>query len=115
MIRRKLPLPPPWARPCLATLGLVGVLGACAQPQPTPQQRASVAACRDQAEQEFLLRNRSGLYQPDNSLTPYAVTAPQAAAIQGLANQYDHRQMVEDCLRGASGPAPIGATPPPGH
>jgi hypothetical protein len=94
--------------------GLLGLLGACAGPPETPQQKASVAACRDQAEQEFLLRNRSGLYQTDNSLTPYAGAAPQAAAIQDLANQYDHRRMVEDCLRGASGPAPVGPTPPPG-
>ncbi|HTU55907.1 MAG TPA: hypothetical protein VMF62_18235 [Acetobacteraceae bacterium] len=100
----------PLLAPCL--------LAACAVPAPqTPQEQAATAACRAQAEQQFLIQNRSGLYQPDTSLTPYATTTPQAAQMQSLADQYTHHQMVEDCLRGASGPAPIApnasAAPPP--
>ena len=75
-----------------------------------------MAACQAQAEQQFLIQNRASLYQPDTSFTPYATTTPQAAQVQSLADQYTHQRMVEDCLRGASGPAPIApnaSVPPP--
>ena len=94
------------------------LLAGCTPPvPPTPQQQSAMAACQAQAEQQFLIQNRSSLYQPDTSLTPYATTTPQAAQIQSLADQYTHQQMVQDCLRGASGPAPVApnasAPPPP--
>jgi len=105
----------------LGAVLVVSALAGCETlPTPTPQQQAAIAACRSQAEQQFLIQNRSGLYQPDSSLTPYASTTPQFAQVQSLADQYSHRQMVQDCLRGASGPAPIAparsrasAAPPP--
>ncbi|HUC18741.1 MAG TPA: hypothetical protein VMA37_13745 [Acetobacteraceae bacterium] len=94
-----------------AVLVLAGLVGCETPPPPTPQQQAAIAACRSQAEQQFLIQNRSSLYQPDSSLTPYASTTPQFAQVQSLADQYSHRQMVQDCLRGASGPSPIAPAP----
>ena len=94
-------------------MGVVPVLAGCAAPSPqTPQQQEAVAACRSQADQQFLIQNRAGLYQPNDSLTPYASGTPTYQQIQGLADQYTHNQMVQDCLRGASGPAPVGPTTP---
>ncbi len=110
MIRRL-----PFSPACRMSLvvGLFACAGCAASPQ-TPQQRAAVAACRAQAEQQFLIQNRSGLYQPDTSLTPYAAGTPTYQQVQGLADQYSHQQMVQACLRGASGPEPIGPKVPPG-
>ncbi|MGH8161532.1 MAG: hypothetical protein ACRESR_05190, partial [Gammaproteobacteria bacterium] len=84
-----------------------------ATPQPTPQQKAALAACRGQANQEFAIRNRSSLYQPNTSLSPYAAASPDLQRTRKLADQYSHHQMVQACLRGANGPAPVGATPSP--
>ncbi|MGH7102714.1 MAG: hypothetical protein ACREFJ_09990 [Acetobacteraceae bacterium] len=87
----------------LATLSL---LSACGPPQ-TPQQRAAYQACRNQAEQQFSIQNRSSLFQSDSSLTPYTAQSANFAPTQNLANQFAHRQMVQACLRGATGPAPV--------
>jgi hypothetical protein len=98
--------------------GALAVLAGCeTPPPPTPQQRSAIEACRSQAEQQFLIQNRAGLYQPNTSLTPYASGTPTFQQVQSLADQYDHRQMVQDCLQGASGPAPVAPTPvgPPGR
>jgi hypothetical protein len=97
----------------ISVAAVLWMLAGCTKPPPPPtaQESAAIAACRSQAEQEFLLRNRSSLYQANSSLTPYAGVSPQPAAIQSLADQYSHRQMVQDCLRGASGPTPVAPTP----
>ncbi len=96
----------------LGLIGLLPMLAGCeTPPPPTPQQQAAITACRGQAEQQFLIQNRAGLYQPNTSLTPYASGTPTFQQVQGLADQYSHQRMVQDCLRGGSGPAPIGPAP----
>jgi len=117
-----LPLQPPGRSPAFSPL-LFGSLGllllGCTTSQQTPQQRAAYAACRSQAEQQFNIQNRASLYQTDSSLTPYAGPSSYLAPTQSLADQFSHRQMVQDCLRGATGPAPVApansppAIPPP--
>ncbi|MGH7066430.1 MAG: hypothetical protein ACREEU_01470 [Acetobacteraceae bacterium] len=93
-----------WLAPfALATLSL---LSACGPPE-TPQERAAYQACRSQAEQQFSIQNRSSLFQTDSSLTPYTGQSANFATTQNLANQFTHRQMVQACLRGATGPAPV--------
>lgn len=89
----------------------VGLLGACSTAPESPQQRAAVAACRSQADQEFAIRHRTSLYQPNTSLSPYAAASPYLDQTRELADQYSHHRMVQACLRGASGPAPVGASP----
>ncbi|HWA79258.1 MAG TPA: hypothetical protein VG848_03005, partial [Acetobacteraceae bacterium] len=81
--------PRPFGRRALGALLALSALAGCEAPPPppTPQQQAAIAACRSQAEQQFLIQNRSGLYQPDTSLTPYASTTPQFAQVQSLADQ----------------------------
>lgn len=107
----------PLGRACVPILlGALGLLliGCAASPQPTPQQRAAIDACRSQAEQQFNIQNRASLFQTDTSLTPYTGQGPFIAPTQNLANQFAHRQMVQACLRGATGPAPAApASAPP--
>ena len=98
----------------LGVAGALALLAGCqTPPPPTPSQQAAIAACRSQAEQQFLIQNRAGLYQPNTSLTPYASGTPTFQQVQSLADQYDHRQMVQDCLQGGSGPAPVAPVPAP--
>lgn len=94
-------------------LGAFGLLliGCTAAPE-TPQQQSAREACRAQAERQFNIQNRSSLYQTDNSLTPYTGQSAYLAPTQSLANQFAHRQMVQACLRGATGPAPVAPTNP---
>ncbi len=105
-------------RPCrpgcsFFLLGALGLLFAgCAASQETPQQRAAYDACRAQAEQQFTIQNRASLYQTDTSLTPYTGQGAYIAPTQSLADQFAHRQMVQDCLRGATGPAPVAPPNP---
>lgn len=94
----------------LGALGLL-MIGCTAAPE-TPQQQSAYAACRAQAEQQFNIQNRSSLFQTDNSLTPYTGQSAYLAPTQNLANQFAHRQMVQACLRGATGPAPVAPTKP---
>lgn len=109
-----LSLQPP-RRPGLSAL-LLGGLGlllvGCASTPQTPQQQSAYAACLRQAEQQFDIQDRSSLYQTDTSLTPYTGQSAYLAPTQNLANQFAHRQMVQACLRGATGPAPVVPTNP---
>ncbi|MGH7107165.1 MAG: hypothetical protein ACREF0_09920 [Acetobacteraceae bacterium] len=87
-------------------LAMLSLLSSCGPPE-TPQQRSADQACRDQAEQQYTIQDRSSLFQTDSSLTPYAGPSANFAPTQNLANQFAHRQMVQACLRGATGPAPV--------
>ncbi|MDA8051084.1 MAG: hypothetical protein M0002_13965 [Rhodospirillales bacterium] len=97
----------------LAVLGVAGLVAGCAGPPETAQQRAAYAACRREAEQQFAIQDRASLYQPDNSLTPYAGGSPALATTTTLANRFAYRQMLDACLRGATGPAPVAPAPAP--
>lgn len=97
----------------LAPIGAIAVLVGCASQAQTPQQKAALAACRAQAEQQFTIQNRPSLFQPDNSLTPFAASSQQLGQTRSLVDQFSHGQMVQACLRGATGPAPVAPSGPP--
>ncbi len=94
------------ASQALLALAILSLLFACGPPE-TPQQRSAYQACRNQAEQQYSIQDRSSLFQTDSSLTPYAGPSANFAPTQNLANQFAHREMVQACLRGATGPAPV--------
>lgn len=97
---------------CLVPIGAIVLLAGCADQTQTAQQKAALAACRAQAEQQFTIQNRPSLFQPDSSLTPFAASSQQLGQTRNLVDQFSHGQMVQDCLRGATGPAPVAPNAP---
>ncbi len=98
---------------------------ACCTPAPEAPQtadQAARAACRQQAEQSFNIRNRADLYKSD-----YGRDAPLSGQLtpqidRGLADRYSYEQSYLDCLRSRGArqtpttlpAAPAAATTPPG-
>ncbi len=105
-------------------------LAGCAPSAPTgpvTADQAARAACRQQTEQSFNIRNRADLYRPE-----YGRDAPlsgQAAPQidRGLSDRFSYEQDYQDCLRsrGArqtpttvatpAAPAPAKLPPAPGR
>ena len=84
---------------------LLACLTGCADyGQPlTGQARAdaqTVTACRQRANQAFDQRGRDQIYSPPPQVnTPYSASYVPGISDRGLANQYEHDQMVSDCIR----------------
>lgn len=102
------------------TAGLVFLtlaFAGCADGQsdaPLTADRAARAACRQQAEQSYNIRNRADLYRPD-----YGRDAPMSGQsspeiTRGLSERYSFEQSYQDCLRsrGARLTPPLTPTAP---
>jgi hypothetical protein len=79
---------------------------------PPTADQAARAACRQQAEQSFDVRNRASRYTPD-----YGRDAPlsgQAAPEidRGLADRYSYTQSYQDCLRSVGSRQTLERQPP---
>lgn len=92
----------PGAAALLACLAL----GACSfgAPPLTGQARANaetVAACRQQAEQVYEIRNRADIYRPPPAIdTPSSgAYAPAGMNDRRLSDLYTHDQLINDCVR----------------
>ncbi len=104
---------------CLA-LGCLA-LAACSfggAPPPSAQERAdaaTVAACRQRAEQVYEQQNRAAIYSPPPAInTPSSgAYAPGAAPQRGLADLYTRDQMVRDCIRNTGTQTERGRPPNP--
>lgn len=109
---------PPAARPWPALLACLA-LGACsfgAPPPSTPQSRAdaaTVAACRERADQIYEQQNRAAIYSP-----PPAINTPESGAYapgmtdRGLAGMYARDTMIQDCVRNSGTAGTTGAALP---
>jgi hypothetical protein len=99
----------------LAALALTG----CATPR--PQSRATAAqqaACQQQADQTFQIRNREANYAADAYVsgirdTPFSGTGATGDTTNGLGARYSRDQLYSDCINGIGPPrGPAPSTPP---
>jgi hypothetical protein len=83
----------------LATLVLVR----CTLPAPpTGQARAdaeTLAACREHADAVYDRNNRDTIYTISNRDSPYSANYTPGVTDRGLAQRFDHENMVRDCVR----------------
>ncbi|MCL2427609.1 MAG: hypothetical protein FWD12_00075 [Alphaproteobacteria bacterium] len=97
-----------------ATLWLATtLLVACNPPPPSPESRANqatLAACRQRADQVFRTQNRGALFTQD-SLAAQSGVFNQGISNQGLSDRFSWDSQVADCVRSESRPAPPTPTP----
>jgi hypothetical protein len=88
--------------PSLAVPLIALALGACSFGAPPPSKSASqatMAACRERAEDVYIRQNRDLIYENDNSTTPYSAGPSTGLPMHGLSSQFAHQQMIDDCVR----------------
>jgi hypothetical protein len=71
-------------------------------PEPTGQARAdaaTIAACRDHANQVYDRQNRDQIYTITNRDVPFSAAYAPGVTNRGLAARYAHDNMVSDCVR----------------
>ncbi|MBN9561342.1 MAG: hypothetical protein J0H14_11530 [Alphaproteobacteria bacterium] len=102
-----------------ATIWLAALiaLGACSPaPAPSAQTRANqatVAACRQRADEVFQRQNRAALFTQDNRDSPGSGSYVSGITTRGLSERFGWDRQVADCVRnqGAAeetAPAPVG-------
>lgn len=78
-------------------------LAQCAPaPAPTPQSRAdaaTVAACREHANQVYDRNNRDTIYTISNQNSPFSANYTPGVTDRGLAQLYTQQNMISDCVR----------------
>ncbi len=85
------------------------LLAGCAFPAPTQQSRANqatVAACRQYAEDVYVSQNRDLIYQNDTSSTPYSAGPNTGIPTHGLSSLYAHERVIDDCVRNTGSEEP---------
>jgi hypothetical protein len=85
------------------------LLAGCAFPAPTQQSRANqatLAACRQRAEEVYVSQNRDLIYRNDTSSTPYSAGPNTGIPTQGLSSLYAHERVIDDCVRNTGSEAP---------
>ena len=110
-------------RPMLWLLPLVVLAGCEAPPAPTytGQQRADAAlrsACREHADAVYNRNNRDSIYRINTVNTPYSGAYTTNSIDAGLAQRYEHENLIRDCIRntGTEGDrTQPGSNPPPQH
>jgi hypothetical protein len=87
----------------LAPILLTFVLVRCAPPPPpTGQARAdaaTLAACREHADAVYDRNNRDTIYTISSRDSPYSANYTPGVTDRGLAQRFDHENMVRDCVR----------------
>ena len=101
------------ARICFAALAVgapVLLLLATCAPAPVTQEsranQATVAACRERAEDVYVRQNRDLIYQNDTSSTPYSAGPNTGIPTHGLSSLFAHQQVLDDCVRNTGSEAP---------
>lgn len=101
----------------LALLGLLALAG-CARTQRTPVEAATLAACRERADQVYAQQNRVELSRRDERDTPFAATYNSGVTTRGLSAQFDRGQRIAECTGGlasGAGGSPGAAMGPRGE
>ena len=101
----------------LALILLTFVLIRCAPPPPpTGQARAdaaTLAACREHADAVYDRNNRDTIYTISSRDTPYSANYTPGVTDRGLAQRFDHENMVRDCVRNTGTETDRAPTPEP--
>jgi hypothetical protein len=71
-------------------------------PPPSPQARAdaaTLAACREHAEEVYNRNNRDQIYSISSRDSPYSANYTPGVMDRGLPQRYSQENMVRDCVR----------------
>ncbi len=99
-------------KPALSSLGLLAgllALAACARSPQTPVQAATVAACRERADQVYDRQNRADLSRRDERDTPQSASYLSGITTRGLSARFERGQRIAECTNGLASEA--GSTP----
>ncbi len=84
----------------------LALLAACAAPGPQPgsgQARAdaaTVAACRQRADEVYNMRHRDTIYAPPSDVnTPFSANYAPGEEDRGLSQVFERDSMMSDCVR----------------
>ena len=92
----------------LFLLGLLAFAG-CARTQRTPVEAATIAACRERADQVYERQNRVDLSRRDERDTPYASSYTSGVTTRGLGARFERGQRIAACTSGLASGAGAGA------
>jgi hypothetical protein len=87
-------------------------------PPPTGQARAdaaTLAACREHADQVYDRNNRDTIYTISSRDSPFSANYTPGVTNRGLAQRYVRENMVRDCVRNTgteTNRAPVTSPPP---
>jgi len=91
------------SRPTALLLPMVLALAYCAPPPaPVGQTRAdaaTVAACREHAEEVYNRQHRDTIYTITSRDTPFSANDSRGVVDNGLSQRYVHVNMVRGCVR----------------
>ncbi len=81
------------------------VLSGCGfSPPLSPADRATLQACRSEADRVYDVQNRAQISQRGGEDSPFSGESSRALPSDGLADRYSHERSVDDCVRhGGSG------------
>jgi hypothetical protein len=97
-------------------------LPACAPRQPmTRHDAATIAACRQRAEQIYTQQNRAEMFSNDQTNSPFGASGVTGVTSTGLGQRFGYDTNVSNCIRNSeaqteaapTGGAPAPAAPPP--
>ena len=92
------------ALPLLGLLACLLVPVGCARAPQTPVQAATVAACRERADQVYDRQNRADLSRRDERDTPLSASYLSGITTRGLGARFERGQRIAECTNGlASG------------
>ncbi len=99
----------------LPVLVLVALSACQSAPPRSPRasaDAATVAACRERADEVFARQNRVDLSRRDERDAPFASSYNSGITTRGLGDRYEWGRMVAACTRGGGpgGEAPTGPT-----
>ena len=90
-------------RLALLTGALLGLSGCGFSPPMSPGDRATLQACRSEADRVYDVQNRAQISQRGDQDTPFSSETPRGLPSDGLADRYSHERTVDDCVRHGTG------------
>jgi hypothetical protein len=95
-----------FAAPATGVLLLVAACASAPQTQESRANQATIAACRERAEDVYVRQNRDLIYQNDTSSTPYSAGPNTGIPTHGLSSLYAHERVIDDCVRNTGSEEP---------
>ena len=86
-------------------LALLPAAGCSLYTPMAPEERTVLDTCRSDAERVFNTQHREQLSERDSTDSPFSGNTLPSDPNRGLSDQYEHEQMVDNCMRGNSGPS----------
>lgn len=88
----------------------LALLAACQNPPPIRSaappsagqggaDAATIAHCRQRAEEIYMTQNRSELYRTDSRDSPFSGSHGAMGATRGLSDRFSQDRMIADCIR----------------